>query len=365
VNTRLEHAPSSALERAAARAGRADPLAAWRSAVRGSGLVFNSPLWAEIVSRCYGFEDCTVRIGEASLPLFLTNSPLFGRKLVSAVFNSYASPRYATAAECGELIGRAREYAVARRGRLLEIKSVADLPSEVVRRFGLLRAVRHKLTVLPIGDYPTLWSQYSHNFRSHLRKARNRVARAGVRIYRSAAAAEVREFHDLLMRRYRNKHRMIGQPLKLFMLIQRHFLTEGGGDLWLARAPGGVLVGGLLLLTWGETVTACFGASHDGHQSLSIDAILKDHTLRFYSERGYRVYDLGISSPKQDSLLFAKARFPGVTFDLPYYYLPLRRGTPIPDVDFSDAFMALRRPFRYVPVAMAKLLSSVLVRYLN
>jgi hypothetical protein len=76
------------------------------------------------------------------------------------------------------------------------------------------------------------------------------------------------------------------------------------------------------------------------------------------------VYDLGLSSSRQTNLLFAKSRFGGVTFDLPDYYRMLDRG-PVPDVDFSDAYMWLRRPYRYVPVSVAKRLSSVLVRYLN
>jgi hypothetical protein len=368
VSTLRHSAPSFAAERwregdASAAAGAGSRPAAWLEEIRRSGLVFNSDEWARTVSQCYGFEDCTVRVGAASMPLFFSNSPVFGRKLASAVFNSYASPLYRTASECDELIDRARARAVARRATL-EIKSVCTLPPSTVERFGLILRHRYRLTVIPLCDYGLLWSHYSRNFRSHLRKARNRMARAGVRIQRTIAPSDVRAFHHLLTRRYRDKHRMIGQPLRLFALIDDHFLAAGRGDLWVAKTPDDELIGGVLLLRWGATVTACFGASHDGYQHLSIDAILKDHTMRFYSEQGYALYDLGLSSPKQASLLFAKSRFPGETFDIPYYYLPLNGGR-IPDVDFSDAYMRWRRPFRYVPVPLAKLLSSILVRYLN
>lgn len=364
MSTLVDHAPASISGVSDLRVDTGDYLDPVRRELQRTGVVFNSPEWARTVAQCYGFEDCTVRVGGASMPLFLSNSPLFGRKLVSAVFNSYASPLYQTAAECGDLIDRARSCAVERRAKLVEIKSICELPPSIVERFGLSLMYRYRLTVIPLRDYRLLWSEYSHNFRSHLRKARNRVARAGVRIYRTTAPADVRAFHDLLMRRYRNKHRMIGQPLQLFTLIHRHFLTAAGGHLWVARTATDELIAGLLLLTRRPTVTACFGASHDGYQHLSIDAILKDVTIKFYSECHYRVYDLGISSPKQASLLFAKSRFSGVTFDMPYYYL-LLEGSRIPDVDFSDAYLLFRRPYRYLPVPIAKLLSSMLVRYLN
>jgi len=359
VNDALASVPAAASGSDAA----AESATEWRNTLRRD-LVFASRAWAGVVTACYGFEDCTVRSGAAWLPLFASWSPLFGRKLVSAVYNFYASPVYDSAAECTELLALARAAAEAHHARVVEIKSLIELPAESVARAGLVPLQRYKLTLLPLADHATLWARYSPNFRSHLRKARNRAARAGVRLYRSNEAADMAAFHDLLMRRYRNKHYMIGQPGKLFALIRRHFLLPGNGDLWLARTGDGVLVGGMVLLTHGRTVTACFGASHDAYQHLSVDALLKDATIAHYAAQGFRVYDLGITSPKQVDLLFAKSRFGGLTFDLPYYVLPLA-GSPAADVDFSDAYMWLRRPFRYVPVPVAKLLSSALVRYLN
>jgi len=354
VNDALASVPA-----AASGAGAAE----WRDTLRRD-LVFASEGWARLVAECYGFEDCTVRSGSAWLPLFASWSPLFGRKLVSAVYNFYASPVYDTPAECTELLALARARAEAHQARVVEVKSLVALPAEAVACAGLVPVRRYKLTLLPLADYHTLWQRYSPNFRSHLRKARNRAARAGLRLYRSDSASEMTAFHDLLMRRYRNKHLMIGQPAKLFALIRRDFLLAGHGDLWLARTRDGVLVGGMVLLTHGRTVTASFGASHDAWQHLSVDALLKDATIAHYAEQGFRIYDLGITSPKQTDLLFAKSRFGGLTFDLPYYVLPLA-DAPAADIDFSDAYMWLRRPFRYVPVPVAKLLSSALVRYLN
>lgn len=335
-----------------------------RRELEESGTVFNSAPWAQVVASCYGFADCSVTVGDASLPLFYSQSPLFGRKLVSAVFNMYASPLYETPGECAELVRLAREQAARRRAQVVEIKSIRELPDEVVAEFGLLRRCRYKLSVVPLGDYATIWSRYPRNFRNHLRKSRNRSGRATVRFERTHSRADVRGFHDLLTRRYRNRHRMLAQPYRLFALIAETFLRRGLGDLWVARAADGALLGGLLLLTRGGVVTACYGASHDAHQDLSIDALLKDETIRFYAEHGYRLYDMGISSPKQTNLLFAKSRFGGLTIDLPYYYLVLDAGH-VRSVDFSDGYMYLRRPFRYVPIPVAKRLSSVLVPLLN
>jgi len=359
MNDALASVPAAASGTGAA----AESAAEWRDVLRRES-VFASEAWAGIVAECYGFEDCTVRSGGAWLPLFASWSPLFGRKLVSAVYNFYASPVYDTPAECSELLALARTRATERQARVVEIKSLIELPPDAVARAGLVPVRRYTLTLLPLADHRTLWSRYSPNFRSHLRKARNRAARAGLRLYRSSEASEMAAFHDLLVRRYRNKHRMIGQPAKLFALLRRDFLLAGCGDLWLARTGDGVLTGGMVLLTHGRTVTACFGASHDAYQHLSVDALLKDATVAHYAEQGFRLYDLGITSPKQHDLLFAKSRFGGLTFDLPYYVLPLA-GSPGPEIDFSDAYMWLRRPFRYVPVPVAKLLSSALVRYLN
>ena len=327
------------------------------------GVVFETPAWARLVRDCYGFPDRTLRAGGAHLPLFETRSPLLADKLSSAVFNSYAGPADADEAACEALVGRAIALARSRHVRCLELKCLFDLPPAVVRAHGLVRAPRFKATVVPLGSPDAVRARYHRTFRKHLRQAARPLAAEGVTIAPTTDLADVRRFHDLLVRQYRDRHRMIAQPWRLFELLHRRFLEPGTGTLLVARARGRVMAG-LLFLAAGDTVTGCYGAYDARFASWSLDTVLKDAALVYFAAAGFARCDLGLSSPAQHGLLFAKARFGGVTFDAPWYYAMLD-GRGVPDVDFARSYMALRRPFRFVPVPVAKRLSSVLVRYLN
>lgn len=326
-------------------------------------LVFHSPEWARAVRDCYGFEDLGGELPQGCLPLFHTRSPLLGSKLVSAVFNTYASPACATPGDCEELVARAVALAEERRVAFLEIKGQEELPEHVVRRFDLQcrRYFQRSVVALGSGD-PEL--RYERKFRKHLRRSRKALSTLGVRIDRSIDPRDLHAFHDLLVRCQRDRHAMIVQPVALFEALHRSFLARDRGHLFVARSTTGELVGGLLFLTHAETATGCFGAVREDHRPLSLDAVMKAESIRFYRERGFLEYDLGLSSPQQRGLLFAKACFGARTTTLPYYYR-LVRARRMPTLDFNDAYPWLRRAFRRTPLPIVRQLSSWLPRYLN
>ena len=341
-----------------------DTLASLRGEIESTGVVFNDPQWAEIVCDCYGFQDCTVSVPGGSLPLFHTSSPLLGNKIVSAVYNGYASPLYRDVGACAALIERAVEVARARNVAFLELKCVFPLPEDVVADCGLLRRDRYRVTLVPLARGADRYRRYSANFRRNLRRASREMEAAGLRVERANAAADLAAFYDVLVRRYRDKHLMIPQPWRLFELLRSRFLERDRGDLWLVRSAGGRVASGILCLRRGAVVTACFGANDDAYRLLSVDAVLKDTMMEHYAREGLRVYDLGVTSPAQESVLFSKSRFGGATFAMPSYYA-LVQADHVADVDYANAYMWARRAFRYVPLAVVRRLSPVIVPYLN
>jgi len=276
-----------------------DSLAPMRNDIERDGVVFNDPQWAEVVSDCYGFSDCTVTAAEGSLPLFHTSSPLLGKKIVSAVYNSYASPLFGSESTSRRLIEHAIGVAQTRNVAYLQLKCLFPLPDEIVEACGLIRRDSYLVTLVPLSSRAARYSRYSPNFRRNLRRANRDVQNAGVRIERSRSAVDVARFYDVLARRYRDKHLMLPQPWRLFDLLRTRFLDSGRGDLWLARSSDGKIASGVLCLRHGAIVTACFGARDAAYDRLSVDAVLKDAMLEHYANEGSTTFDLGITSPLQ------------------------------------------------------------------
>jgi hypothetical protein len=341
-----------------------DVLACMRNDVEQGGVVFNDPAWAGVVSECYGFRDCSVTTAGGSLPLFHTRSRLLGDKVVSAVYNSYASPLSADAHTSRELVEQAIAIARARNVAYLQLKCLFPLPDEVVSACGLVRRDSYRVTFVPLDDATPRAHRYSANFRRTLRRSYRAVGDAGLTIERTSSAEDVARFYEVLVRRYRDKHLMIPQPWRLFELLRTQFLSTSRGDLWLARSARNKIASGVLCLRHGRIVTACFGARDAAYDHLSVDAALKDAMMEHYANEGLKVFDLGITSPRQETVLFSKSRYGGVTVPMPSYYF-LVRAERVPDIDYASAYMWARRAFRYVPLAAVRRLSPVLVPYLN
>lgn len=327
-------------------------------------LAFHSQEWRELVHDVYGFEALPVEGPGASLPLFHTRSPLLGSRLTTAVFNGYAGPLAATDGARDEVIAEAVARACARRVDYLELRCLAPLSDATVERNGLLRRAPYRHSLLELGPYAEVEGRYDRKFRKNLRQARRRIAAAGVQIERSDDLRELERFHRLLVRRYRDRHAMIAQPFSLFAALRRRFLLANRGDLWVARDPAGQLLGGLVFLTHQGTVTGAYGAVDAVDPRWSLDSVMKDETIRHYATAGFRVYDLGLSSPTQHGLLQAKSRFGGVTLATPWYYRLVRAKQP-PSLDFANSYRWLRRPFQFLPVAAIQRLSPFLVRWLG
>lgn len=116
------------------------------------------------------------------LPLFRTWSPLFGSKLVSAVFNSYASPMYESPDDCSSHLQSAVAAGASHRVNLLEVKRLFSLPASAVAEHGLIARPRFRTTIVDLIANRPDRSGYTGKFRRHLRGAYERVRRTGVRI---------------------------------------------------------------------------------------------------------------------------------------------------------------------------------------
>ena len=77
-----------------------------------------------------------------------------------------------------------------------------------------------------------------------------------------------------------------------------------------------------------------------------------------YAGEGVRIFDLGITSLAQESVLFAKSRFGGVTAPIPSYYF-LVRADRVSELDYATAYSWARRAFRHVPLPVVRRLSPV------
>jgi hypothetical protein len=326
--------------------------------------IYDTPAWRQVVCATYGFADRSIVLGEASLPLFRTASPLLGRKLSSAVFNTYASPAFTDDAQCRALLDAAVAEAGRERVDVIEIKADRPLPADAVRGAGFVERRVYERTLVPLGAADAVVQRLSGKFRRQLQALRRQWGEAGITLERSRDAGDLAEFHDLMVRCYRDAHAMVAQPFALFAGLWADLQPPGRVDLWVVRDGDGVLVAGCLFGLEGDVATGMYSATAPRVRPLAVDTVMKIDAMLTYADAGLAWADLGICSPQQRGLAFAKSRLGGITTSLPYYYRA-SAARPLPELDYADAYMWLRRPYRWVPVPLAKKIAAGITRYLN
>jgi tetratricopeptide (TPR) repeat protein len=326
--------------------------------------VFNTKEWAKIVTECYGFKDYSLHSDNAHLPLFYSNSPLFGKKIVSAVFNTYAEPIYSNVKELDEIVGKAIQIARNNNVQYLEIKSINKIPNQIIENNNLHISSHYKTTILELDKYDDVFNGYKKQFKQNIRTGRKKLESNGIRIYRSKNFSDLSRYYNLLVKLYRDTHLMIPQPFKLFKLIFEYYIKKDNGDFWVAKTADDKLIGGIITLLNEKNVTYSLGATDEKYKQYAPNIHLVDNAIHYYCNNGFKLFDFGISSPNQKGLVFFKSRWGGKTIDLPYYYY-LVRAKEVPKIDFSNAYMWIRKPIKLIPVSLIKVISSIIVKKLN
>ncbi|MFQ6082764.1 MAG: GNAT family N-acetyltransferase [Methanosarcinales archaeon] len=325
----------------------------------------HSEEWAEIVYDCYGFTPKFIVLDQENyLPLFLSNSLLFGRKMVSAIYNFYASPIYQNEYKLRELLVAAINLAKNEKANFLQIKPVSELPESVVNELGFIKKNQYKITQLELDSYDVVYKRYKKNFRQNIRTNLRKLKDNKIFIEKSLNYSDLRAFYSIMVRLYRDKHLMIAQPFRLFKLIFKELIIKNKADLWIARLNNGRVIGGILTILENDIVTYAWSATDQNFAIYSINSLIVNEAIKYYCNHNFKLFDFGISSPYQNNLLFFKSRWGGKTWDLPYYYY-LIKTKEIPNIDFHKSYVSLRKLFRYVPIWTIEALSPFIVKQLN
>jgi FemAB-related protein (PEP-CTERM system-associated) len=262
--------------------------AGWREAVESScdASLAHAPEWFSVIPKAYGHDPLYLS-GEdeagrrAFLPAFIVRRPFAGGIVTSMPFLDSGGP-------CGDgRIGNALvDHLIAEAGRLradaVDIRCVQRLAIDV-------EPLEHKVNmVLPLADGPDeLWSTLPSTVRNQIRKAE----RSGLTVT-CAGRTDLPAFYSIFATRMRE----LGSPvhsLKLFEAMLDAFGSRG--QLMLVR-KGDAAVGGLIALSFKDTVFVPWASCLKEYFPLCPNMLLYWETIRSACAAGYRRFDFGRST---------------------------------------------------------------------
>ncbi len=293
--------------------------------------------------------------GITGVPAFASHSFFSGHKITSAPFNFYPplTGEGSQQAAVKHLISLAKTkgprcYA--------EYKTLDRLDGDVVNQHELAETIFSIVSEVPLSSTIEKQRQsYKKRHRTKVNKARRELAE--LEIGTSRDPNDLNEWYDLMLQLYRNKHRMICQPLSLY---QRLLEIESHSTLLLARENSRV-VGGVFLLHDSQRWDYCWGAMRADFDQRDLASLILDHAISLAIEAEAQTFGFGSSAPSDAPLLFFKQRWGCIESPAYAYYW---QHTPKP-IDLNSSFSLARQVIAHSPIWLLKAAPPVLVPHLT
>jgi hypothetical protein len=276
--------------------------ARWNDLAVASGSLFTSPPWIRAVCDTYGFvPHARMTVDPAGVAqdgfAWVAIDDIRGERLVSLPFSDRAEPILSDPAVWPSLAHDALDGPAGLNIRCLE----GSVPSDPrLQRVG--EAAWHATGL----DAPAM-----ELFQSLNASTRRDVAAArglGIRVDDSVDIDALRAYHAIHLTLRKRKYRLLAQPVEFFERIWDEFSGDDSIVTLLAYA-GEELVGGAVLLAWGDTLYCKFAASLAGALTLRPNYAVFWHAIQWAVERGFRLLDWGLTDLDQPGLLSYKRKW--------------------------------------------------------
>jgi len=325
--------------------------------------IFHTLEWKNIIQKVYGFEPIyllAIKNDEIQgvLCSFLTKG-IFGKKIVSTPFNFYNQPLFDNEEAGKSLIEHAINIGKKENVGYIELKALKKFDPGLVSQLDLKENEHYFISNLKlIQKYE---EKYYLRLRKNLRTLKRNAEKENIKIKELENENNLKQFYNILVKLYRDKHNMIPQPYRLFYEMYNVFNKN---FKLLTAQHNDKVIAGMVLLFFKKRVVYAYGASDQDYVNFSPGTLLIDETIKKSSAEGYEELDFGVTSPYQESLLDYKSNWGAEPSKLPYYYY-LIKSDKIPDLDYHTSYKNIRKYFKYVPLNLVKLLSPIITKKLG
>ncbi|MFN8638762.1 MAG: GNAT family N-acetyltransferase [Dehalococcoidia bacterium] len=280
---------------------RTDPRWARLVALSPDATVFHSPEWLRAVSSTYGLQPVASLLCDGETVIGGTVSARIddprGTRLVSFPFSDFMDPLVESCEQWRLLAADLLAEPLPFRARVRRARWLLDDPDLQTEAIGYWHAV-------DVTTEDAQWAALGGSARRNIRRAHD----SGLSIEIGSTIEQIREFFDLHRQVRKHKYRLLPQPWTFFEQLHAAFEPELRLHVLLAR-QGGVAVGGILALAWGDTLYYKFNASALGQLGVRPNDLLAWEAIGLARRLGLARLDFGFSDADQPGLVRYKRKF--------------------------------------------------------
>lgn len=305
----------------------------WGELVRRlpDGLVYHYPAWLQVIEEAFNYKPAHLACEDADgqlrgiLPLFSTRGLFTGHRFSSLPRTPVAGPlahdEQAMAALVQSAVQRTREVP----GAQLQLKMLSNTLDELVS--GVVGVPWRHTYVAALPEQPELLRFGNSRNHAQIKRAVNKAINLGVDVYTAETERELRAWYQL----YLETMRFVvvpPRPYRFFEIAWKRLSASGMMRLLLAKhyeAGRPRLIGGLLLLMFGQTVFYAFSGWRREDQALRPNNLLHWRAIHDACAEGFHFYDFGEVTQNNQGLAEFKSKWGTKQSCLYRYYFPAPR----------------------------------------
>lgn len=238
-----------------------------------------------------------------------------------------------------------------------EIEIRFELPEDQAFHYSTHQVAHHiDLTV----DPEKLHENVARNHRKALRQAEKR----GMSVEFQTSLEDVQQFFDLQLRT-RHAKGLPTQPWAFFKNLH-HFLIQDGtnGCIVLAKNKF-IVIGGKVVLFWGNTMTGKYSASDYDYLSYRPNHLVYWESLLWGITKGFTVNDLGKTTTDNQGLCRFKRGWTAIEAPLRYTYLGRTTDVEMSEPTESGVMQLASKVIQRSPLFVSRLLGACFYRFLT
>jgi CelD/BcsL family acetyltransferase involved in cellulose biosynthesis len=204
--------------------------------------VFHTRAWARTLVETYAFSPRYLLLSDqdqprAALPMMEVDGWWKGRRGVSLPFSDYCPALTREPDDLRRLVEAAMRMATARGWRSIDYRGPLDEASNAEPH-----ASYYMHTIDLDGDEASIW----RGLRPAVRRAIHKARKSGLQVQCGGDDAQLAALYRL-QTMTRRRHGLPPQPRRFFRVLQRHFLTQGGGNIVTVHNHGEPVAAALFL----------------------------------------------------------------------------------------------------------------------
>jgi hypothetical protein len=318
---------------------------------------FHCRAWAEVLNHSYSYKPYYFALFSGPrilglIPVLEIKSLLTGKRGVSLPFSDFCEPIILEKNRFKELFEGVINVGNKFGWRYLEIRGGG-------RWFDNVRPssqyLGHRIALN--GNIDQLLSDCRKSTQRNIKKA----LKAGVECETVQSISAVKEFFHLNCIT-RKRHGLPPQPFSFFKNIYHYIIAKNLGNIVLASYKNRIIAGAVFF-HFGNKAIYKFGASEIEYQHLRANNLIMWNAIKWYSQNGYQVFDMGRTETNNNGLNQFKSGWGTQSKSICYYKYSITKRKFVKST--SDASIIFHKLFSNLPLPLLRIVGSLAYRHIG